>query len=250
MAGLAIEAVDGPIGKLEQFFFDDSNWAIRYLVADIGTWLNGRRVLLSPAAIDNILYHALMVKNTKEQIQKSPDINTVNPFSREEEQKLHDYYAWPFYWIYPANYNSLGGALYPGLTEPFLYPSETAQEFSEGMRDENSPKSHLRKTLEVIGYSMQATDQLIGHVEDFIVDDIHWVIRYLVIDTGTILCGKKVLISPQWTKGIDWGKLVIYVDEDKETISQGPEYDATIPITRESEKRLYNYYEKPKYWGS
>jgi len=257
MTGIALEAVDGTIGKLEQFLFDDQNWAIRYLVVDIGSWLSGKRVLLSPAAIEGVRHHELLIKNTKEQIRNSPDINMANPVSRQQEQELHDYYSWPFYWVYPQSYSSLGGALYPGLTQPLAYSSDVERDAltSEALKkeehfQEQTRQSHLRKTNEVIGYGIQATDELIGHVDDFIIDDEHWVVRYIVIDTSSFLHVKKALIAPQWTKGIDWAEADVYVDFDKETIRKGPEYDPLVPITREFENRLYNYYERNKYWES
>ncbi len=252
---MAVEATDGVVGKVEQFLFDDQNWAIRYLVVDIGPWIIGKRVLLSPASIVETRIDKIMVKNTREQIQNSPTIDTANPVSRIEEQRLHNYYSWPFYWVYPEDYNSLGAALYPGLTKPYAYqPLEDDSALAEkSLRkeselEEEARRSHLRETKEVSGYSIQATDEQIGHLEDFIVDDIHWVIRYLVIDTRNILPGKKVLIAPQWTKGIDWNEALVYVEFDKETIKDGPEYDPSVPLTRDIEKRLYNYYERPKYW--
>lgn len=252
---LPIEASDGPIGKVEQFLFDDQNWAIRYIIVDIGSWILGKRVLLSPASIEEVRNNQIIVKNTKEQIRNSPGVDTANPVSRIEEERLHNYYSWPFYWVYPADYNSLGGALYPGLTKPYAYQplqedSSMAEQAlqKESELEEQERQSHLRETKEVSGYVIQATDEQIGHVDDFIIDDLHWVIRYIVVDTRNILPGKKVLIAPQWTKGIDWNETLVYVDFDKETIKDGPEYDSSVPLTRDMEKRLYNYYERPKYW--
>ncbi|HEX3019830.1 MAG TPA: PRC-barrel domain-containing protein [Chitinispirillaceae bacterium] len=252
---LAVEATDGPVGRVEQFLFDDQNWAIRYIIVDIGSWILGKRVLISPASVVETRRDQILLKNTMEQIQNSPSVDTANPVSRLEEQRLHNYYSWPFYWVYPAGYNSLGAALYPGLTRPYAYQplqddyamAEQAL-LKENQLEEEIRKSHLRKTKEVSGYAIQATDEQIGHVEDFIVDDTHWVIRYLVIETRNIIPGKRVLIAPQWTRGIDWNEAMIYVDFDRETIKDGPEFDPMIPLTRDMEKRLYNYYERPKYW--
>lgn len=253
--GLSIDAIDGTVGRVEQYLFDDQNWAIRYIIVDIGSWVMGKRVLLSPAAVQEVKNNQIIVKNTMEQIRNSPSVDTANPVSRIEELRLHNYYSWPFYWVYPADYNSLGGALYPGLTKPFAYQSDEQDSEmidkvlqKENELEEQLRKSHLRETKEITGYAIQAVDEQIGHVEDFIIDDSHWVIRYFIVDTGNIIPKKKVLIAPQWTKGIDWSETLVYVDFDKETIKDGPEYDPTVPLTRDIEKRLYNYYERPKYW--
>ncbi|MGA2519172.1 MAG: PRC-barrel domain-containing protein [Smithellaceae bacterium] len=51
LEGYAIGATDGDIGKLDDFYFDDESWTIRYLVADTGNWLLSRKVLISPFAL-------------------------------------------------------------------------------------------------------------------------------------------------------------------------------------------------------
>ena len=248
---LPIRAIDGVIGKIDELLFDDQNWAVRYIVVDIGTFLIPKRVLISPVAVESILEDAILVKNTKEQIRSSPDVITAQPVSRQKEQELHDYYSWPYYWVYPGNYNSLGGALYPGLTNPEAYMQEplTAEALEKDKQlEEQTRQSHLRLTKEVSGYHIQAIDEQIGHVEDYIIDDVKWVIRYLVVNTRFLIPGKKILIAPQWTKSIDWAEAVVYVDLDREEIRNSPEYDPSVPITRDFEQIIYKYYNRTGYW--
>ena len=47
-------AVDGEIGKVKDFYFDDRFWTVRYLVADTGNWLEERLVLISPYALVSV----------------------------------------------------------------------------------------------------------------------------------------------------------------------------------------------------
>lgn len=54
----------------------------------------------------------------------------------------------------------------------------------------------LRSMNDLENYTIRATDGTIGHVTDFYFDDERWVIRYLVVDTGSWLASRKVLISP------------------------------------------------------
>ena len=58
--------------------------------------------------------------------------------------------------------------------------------------------SHLRSVKQVSDYTIEATDGGVGRVEDFIIDDEPWVIRYMIIDTGNWLPGKKVIVAPPW----------------------------------------------------
>ena len=98
------------------------------------------------------------------------------------------------------------------------------------------------------GYHIEASDGEIGHVKDFIVDDETWAIRYLEVDTQNWWPGKKVLVSPQWIDNVSWPDSKVYVNLTRETIQNGPEWNASTPITREYENRLYDYYDRSPYW--
>ncbi|HEY7165997.1 MAG TPA: PRC-barrel domain-containing protein, partial [Candidatus Binatia bacterium] len=100
LEGWAIVATDGEIGNVYEFYFDDESWTIRYLVADVGSWLTGRRVLISPAAVSSIAASEkqIHVKLNKEQVRNSPDVDTDKPFDRQQEIAYLTYYGWPSYW--------------------------------------------------------------------------------------------------------------------------------------------------------
>jgi hypothetical protein len=117
-------------------------------------------------------------------------------------------------------------------------------------RAEREPADiHLRSTSAVTGYHVSAADGEIGHVRDFIVDDETWAIRYLEVDTQNWWPGKKVLVSPQWINRVSWADSKVYVDLTRETIQNGPEWVESIPVTREYEHRLYDYYARSPYWA-
>ena len=90
LRGYAIRATDGVIGEVDDLYFDDEDWAIRYLVVDTGNWLSGRKVLISPLAIGHPdwLGQLLPVSLTKAQVEGSPDIDTRKPVSRQQEAAL------------------------------------------------------------------------------------------------------------------------------------------------------------------
>ena len=85
-------------------------------------------------------------------------------------------------------------------------------------------------------------------MEDFIIDDETWAIRYLEVDTRNWWPGKKVLVSPQWIEQVSWPVSKVFVHLTRETIKNGPEYFESMPVTREYEKRLYDHYGRPAYW--
>ena len=113
LQGYAIRATDGVIGAVDDLYFDDEDWAIRYLVVDTGTWLSGRKVLISPIAIGHPdwMGQLLPVSLTKSQIEKSPDIDTRKPVSRQHEAGTSRYY---FLSVLLGRWRSVGHGRLPG----------------------------------------------------------------------------------------------------------------------------------------
>lgn len=240
LRGYTIAARDGEIGHVHEFYFDDASWILRYLVVDTGPWLFGRKVLISPVALAQPEWglERFPVLLTKEQVENSPSIDLDAPVSRQQELELHRYYGWPVYWSGP------GAPVGPGAVA--IDPIEAAPGAPATQQEEGDP--HLRSTREVIGYHIEARDGEFGEVEDFIVDDVAWIIRYMVIDTRAWLPGRKVLISPRWIEEVDWIETKVSVDLPQETIKNSPEYNPKAPVNREYEERLYDYYGRPAYW--
>jgi len=252
LTGYTILATDGEIGSAHDFYFDNQTWTLRYLVVDTSAWLTGRRVLLSPAAFNQPQWERRVfpVSLTQEQVKNSPNIDTDKPVSRQQETDLYTYYNWSPYWetgtLFP-----LGVAGLPVVQPPSVQPSGLAAEKAElAARASPEPQGdpHLHSAKEVTGYYIQARDGDIGHVEDFLVDDETWAIQYMVVDTGNWLPGKKVLVSPSWIKMISWIEKTVYIDLLRETIEKSPEYDPAVPLDRAYETRLYDHYDRPKYW--
>jgi hypothetical protein len=236
-----LEAEDGEIGRCKDFLFDGELWTIRYMVADTGKWLPGRKVLISPISLGEPRWinRRFQVKLTKKQIENSPSLDSDAPVSRQFESKWFGYYGYPYYW---------GGAGVWGIADypnP-LFVQKELEAASEEISD--AADSHLRSAIEVTGYHIQATDDEIGHVEDFILDDETWTIRYMVVDTRNWLPGRKVLVAPAWINSIDWSERKVGVALTRKQVKNSPEYDPSAPVNREHEARLYDFYGHPKYW--
>lgn len=243
LKGFVIRATDGELGTVDELYFDDDNWAIRYLTVDTGGWLSGRKVLISPMSVTYMDWQSkrLDVALTKKQVKASPDINTHQPVSRQHEAEYLDYYGYPYYW---------GG---PYLWGPWLNPaSMTAPAASmQTVRDtarKEGTDSHLRSTQTVVGYHIEAADGEIGHVEGFVIDDDAWAIRYIDVATRNWWPGKKVLVSPEWIERVSWTDAKVFACLTREAIRKAPEYVDTKPITREYERQLYLHYGRPPYW--
>jgi hypothetical protein len=239
--GYMIQAEDGKIGRCKDFLFDDEIWTIRYMVADTGTWLPGKKVLISPISLGEPDWasHLLPVLLSKKKIEQAPDLDENAPVSRQYEIKYHVYYGWPTYWVGPDVW---------GLSNnPAPLFAETKKESVKVESENGDP--HLRSATEVMGYHIHARDGEIGHVEDFIVEDHNWTIRYMIIDTRNWLPGgRKVLVSPTWIDSVDWLENNVKVDLTVEQIRKAPEYDPAAPVNRAYEVKLYDFYGRPKYW--
>ncbi len=235
-----LDSLDGEIGKVREFYFDDRYWTIRYLVADTGDWLTERQVLISPYALVSANKGAqnITVKLTKEQIEGGPSLNSDMPVSRQFEAAYFGYYQWPNYWDGPHMWGANPGMMRVDGADKAEIPGDKDWD------------PHLRSTREVSGYHIHAEDGEIGHVEDFIVDDETWAIRYLVINTNNWWLGKKVLISPHWLESVNWAKSEVFVNLSREVIRQAPEYTDWSVLTREFEDGLHMHYERQGYWAA
>jgi hypothetical protein len=238
LQGFRLESLDGEIGKVKEFYFDDQHWTIRYLVADTGTWLASRQVLISPHALGAVSQeaHHIAVNLSKKQIEGSPSLGSDKPVSRQFEEDYSGYYGWPMYWNSPYMWGSYST----------LMPDPA--QWSRPTQAENAGDHHLRSTHDVSGHRLQATDGEIGHVADFIIDDGTWAIRYLVIDTQNWWPGKKVLVAPQWIERVSWGEAKVFVNLSREAIKQSPEYTEDSLLTRVYETGLYRHYARQGYW--
>jgi len=106
-----------------------------------------------------------------------------------------------------------------------------------------------RSVKSLIGNTMGATDGEIGKVKEFYFDDETWTIRYLVVETGNWLFGRKVLISPEALLNHDWEQEVFPVNLTKEQVKNSPDIDTEKPVSRQQEIKLYEHYPWKSYWG-
>ena len=270
----AIGATDGPIGQVKDFYFDDQAWVIRYLVVEAGSWLSGRKVLISPMSVQHADWAArlLPVAITQEQVRNSPDIDTQQPVSRQHERDHLGYYGHPYYWDglglwgegrYPHAWMADHPATGVGRVEPDRRPAaNTSAGTSAGVSAEASAEAsaesnrhrnddpHLRSCQAIVGHHIHATDGEIGHVDGMLVDDETWAICYLVVNTSNWWMGHQVLLAPPWITGVHWSDRSVTVGLSRQAIRDAPAYDPSAPLNREQETGLHDHHDRPVYWGS
>ena len=245
LIGSAIRATDGALGSVKTFFFDDEQWVIRYMVVDTGTWLTGRQVLISPHSVrdTNWQHRTVDVSLTREQVKGSPDVDLHRPVSRQHELQHAVYYGYPYYWGQPILWGAAG---YPGALEAPRSRSEIEE--AERQLGARAGDSHLRDASKVKGYRIQASDGEIGHVDDFMIDEASWAIRYMVVDTSKWWSGRRVLIAPTWIREVSWEESAVFISVTRDQVKRSPEYDPAGDVARGYEEDLYSHYGQSGYW--
>jgi len=186
---------DGDEKGVRNFLFDDQSWSIRFLVVDVGNWLNRRLVVVSTAAVDEPDWtrKAVPAHLTKEELLKSPHVDSHKPVSRQQQLALREHFGWR---------DHADGCLIPSA----LVPAQ--REFR--VRTDDDP--HLRGTLDLTGYEVWATDGYLGLLEDFVLEQTSWHINYLMVKVGDWVYSHEQFVSTACVKAISWADHRVTLD--------------------------------------
>ncbi|HWN95220.1 MAG TPA: PRC-barrel domain-containing protein [Methylomirabilota bacterium] len=217
--GNKLGASDGEIGHVKDFYFDDQNWAIRYLVVDTGDWLPGRQVLISPHALGRLDQpeKVVRVNLTRKQIEDSPSIELHKPVSRQYEEEYYRYFGWPHYWQGSGLWGMSGFPILELPAKPLL--SESAPPDGPGPERADA---HLRSTQALDNYHVRTGDVKRGHICDFMMDAQSWAIGQLVVKTGSRFSGEESLIPTKEVDRISYEESTVFVNA---TVDQSPPHD-------------------------
>ena len=245
IVGCKVAATDGEIGRVKDVLFDEEKWGVRHLVVDTGNWLSGNQVLISPFSLQDLKLdeQVVPVDLTRKQIEDAPSITSDQPVSRRYEASYYDHYGWPPYWGGPYlwgtwSYPTVMGArttpLGPNTGQPGMNPAEREMEEQRQAAQEDP---YLHSFNEVNGYNIEASDGTIGDVEDIIIDDESWKLRYFVIDTSKFLPGKDVLVPPEKIGGVIFTDSAVTVDMTKEELKNQPEFTSIEALAKDGSER-------------
>jgi uncharacterized protein YrrD len=219
VAGAVVKGTDGDIGTLEDFYFEENRWTVRYLLVDTGKWFSGKRVLISPMSVRSGWGKTgVRLGLTKDQVWNSPEFKDDEPLSRAGETHVLAYYGYPDYWGAASIWGDFESPA--ALVEA---PPARAASASQGIDPE---ARHLRSIKKSTGYHLEARDGEIGHVDDFLIGEESWRIRYLLVDTSNWIGGRSVIVSPETVDGIDKDRGQLHVAANREAIEQAPELDS------------------------
>lgn len=230
-----VHAIDGDVGEVVDFFFQRALWTVRWLVVRAGE----RAVVISPVCVWRTDCQDLVVEVdlSRERLAQAPGLDPERPLSRQEEIQQHQRFGWPFYW----------GA--GGRWGPFPYATLLgALPLSDTPPDEPAESGHLRRAKELSGCRIIASDGEVGHLDDFIVEDDSWVLRYLVADLLEPPPAKKVLLPTEWIDSLRPAERALQLRLSRRAIEESPAWNPSEPVNRAFETRLYDYYGRPVYW--
>jgi len=212
----SVRASDGDVGSVADLLFDDDRWAIRYLVVETGSFFDQRNVLISPISFRSIEWSTRVVQLalTRDEIKGSPGVDTAQPVSRQHEEDYYRYYGYPCYWG--------ASGLWGSGDEPAVLARRPRGQGFAPRADGLYGDVHLRSVREVRGYHVEGSDDGIGSVADFVVDDATWAVRHLVIETGHWWAGHQVLVAPEWATRISFDERKVFVDMTREAIRASP----------------------------
>ena len=242
--GLEIAATDGVLGNIDDLYFDDQHWTIRYLVVKTGGWLATRKVLISPMAVTGIDWEdeKVHVDLTRQQVKDSPPIDADKPVSRQHEAEFSEYYGYTHYWNGPYLW---GAEPYPSYMGN-LFTDEGNSPIAQRIEQEKrTADPHLRSSREVTGYGIEAADGSLGHVEDFLFDDRSWAILLVVAETGERWPGKHVVLATDHIEEVDWEDRKVRMRITHEELEQSADYDLMSAIPDGAVQELYH-----RFWRS
>ena len=239
LRGYQIATKDGTKGKVKDFLFDEDQWVVRYLEADLGFIFPGRKILIPRIFLKEPDWtkNHFPVSLFKNDLDRCPSLEDKLPVSKKYEETLHGYYKIGTYWSMSTS---------PMYTAPIVMERPVQKAMSSVEKDDGDIR--LRSFNEIRGYEIQAEDDTIGKIHDIIIDDHNWHFVYAVVDTSSWLSfSKKVLIGTPWMKEVSYLDRKISIDLTVDSIESAPEFHPNEPVNAEYEKRLYDYYGRPVY---
>jgi sporulation protein YlmC with PRC-barrel domain len=225
LIGYLVQASDGQLGSIQDVYFDDRSWAVRYLVIDAGSALAQHKVLLSAEHLGKMDAQERVVHTTLgyDEAMALP-VDVVFPNSRQQQENGLSDQAWPFTDVAetpdvgsgtiaptaPMNPVSLLGTT---STEPF-------GELFDKLLTEDTDGGHLRSAYEVSCYAVVACDGAVGQVVDFLIDTgkAPWMIHNLLVDTQSWLPGQKILLAPHWIEHVNWEWEQVHINASRQSL--------------------------------
>lgn len=214
LKGMELVGKDGVVGTLEDVYFDHEEWRLRQAVVFTGPWLSGRWImlpfsLLGPADPGK---RTLPVAAGRERIRSAPVPDTDKPINRIFEAALAAHYDCPAYWNHPGS---------PGV---------------------EAGSTHLLSAEELLGYHVEAMDGYVGRLEDYLVEEEDWTVRYLLTGARKWMSGRRMAAPADWIHMVSWRHRMVVLRHFREEIRKAPGFAGPGTLSTEYSRALESYY--------
>ena len=198
--GSRLATSDGNHAGVRDLLFDDRAWHIRHLVVRLRHFLSWEDVLLTSEQIESADWSSgtLQTPLLLAEVTKAPTLLSNPPVAKQEELKAARMIAWEAYWT--GLFNRL-----PDFGDP-----------------------HIRNTRAVTGHRVFGVDSEVGFIDNFVIDDQGWKIRYVVVRLGRRRSGRRVMVDPHLVDAISWQDHSVWIHLPRESIERCDEFVAEL----------------------
>lgn len=217
-----LQASDGAVGRVHDLFFDDTSWAIRYLVVKTGTWLLHQDLLISPfgTGLPDWQRKILTLAWTRDEVRRDPDHCNVRRVARQLRTGYIGPPGMPYQKAGPGSWSMIDRFdASPALARRAARADPRTSPAAQG-----PPQAHLHSCNTVNRCVVRARDGVIGPVRGMLVEEETWMVRFLIVDAAPDGPGRQVLIAPPWILEVDWPEASIRVDLTRAQVAESATY--------------------------
>lgn len=214
LKGMELVGKDGVVGTLEDVYFDHEEWRLRQAVVFTGPWLSGRWIMLPASLLGpaDPVKRTLPVAADRERIRMAPVPGTDEPINRIFEAALAAHYGRPAYWHRSGS---------PGV---------------------EAGRSHLLSAGELTGYHVEAMDGNLGRLEDYLVEEGDWSVRYLLVGARKWLPGRRMAAPADWIHMVSWRHRLVTLRHFREEIRKAPGFAGPGSLSEEYSRALESHF--------
>lgn len=204
MFGYAVQATDGQIGKVEDFFVEEATWSVRYMVVRTGGLLSGERALIPIGCVasTDVDRRIIKVSFSQSQVTDNAPPGAVQPVSAEMEACLKALYG-------GTDFRRDGGLIRVGCELP------------------QTPRtvSSLRSVREITTYRIETLEGPCGLCTDLLAYTENWSVPYVVVNTKEWTPHGHVMIPSAWIRHISWQEMQTDVAVHRRRIQKAQRFD-------------------------
>lgn len=238
IVGSAVDANDERLGKVRDLYFLPADWTVRFVLLETDHWFSGRTVCVPTEVFDQVVWteRNAQVAVDREQIER---VSQHDVGKAEDDIDLARSGSWSSYWSADdptGGTNDIGGGASADASSPSA--QRTHEQSTSGTRlaspasvhpltsvDQPASQRELRLLKTLWNFHVETIDGSVGHIDDFLIDDQSWEIRYIVVETRNWMPGRRVLVGREAAESISWPQQRIRLRQTSQAVRESPSYE-------------------------